>query len=127
MGGPLTPCAVAVTVAAPLRGLPRLSFPLQVVKEAFHTPPQMRPSVDTVTTAGFELVKVMVALDTESNWSRATALICSTSPSFIEADAGETKSTATWLGVGVEPVEQPARNRDRISVRTAARVFNIVS
>src|SRR5215831_6786516 len=111
MGGPLTPCAVAVTVAAPLRGLPRLSFPLQMEKDAFQIPPQMRPSADTVTTAGLELVKVMVAFDTESNWSRATAVICSTSPSFIEADAGKTKSTDTWLVTGVELLEQPARSR----------------
>jgi len=94
---------------------------LQLMKLASHTPPHIKPPLETVAMLVLLLVKVMSAATMVPAEFSAVAASVATSPSFNEKLVGERTMVATAVLAVVPPPPQPARRERRMAVKNAAR------
>jgi len=94
---------------------------LQLIMFASHTPPHIKPPLETVAMLALLLVKVMSAatITPEEFWAVAESV--ATSPSFSEKLVGERTMVATVVLAVLPPPPQPARRERSVAVRIAAK------
>ena len=115
----VTPAALAVTLAVPVRGTPDALFPLQATNVESHTPAQTRPAGETVTRLGLVELKVKVVATVVAAELTAETESCVTCPATREMVAGDKLTTATVLLFDELP-PQPAMSMAAAS--TASRL-----